>query len=592
MASFLLQTLAAIEACHGFFLHSAYLRTYHNVVADALTRQDAPKVMEEAGLARMPDPTRDLERFLDRGWQRRALVWAGQPEADRCQALRLAEERRGGVDLPAQPTSSATHLTFLDSSNLPRHYAAAFLTHGADSDTERPQLLCVSIAGKEAGVKLRDFLQEVLSRRPPLVWADSRDEKPMADLAKGFRKAGYQVEVHPLCGRTLKDQVWWKRWVLVAARGQLQPFAWRTADAEPITPPLSGYPMEWRIEDSKVPKDDWEVGILKVDPTMPFFGATKPKPAGTLTAPGRPRALVWDPNRPLPGLHDGSWVAERDDRLLLLGKGPDGPAARTVTASEAAKLLHGRGSYYLDDGQKAAGLEPQALLAAAPRRLANLAVRWAIEQTPNGPDPEKVGVCRLKWEEETERVLMQWLRDNPKQMSPALVGGERPGKGRNKGLPRHERAMKAMCYVLRHAAGTEECPISEEGWVRWQQMAEHESCRRFQNWELLEALEKDQKDRLIAKQDQEHVWWIAAWSGHTQDRVVGPAALVPDSELPSLLVHGSYRRHTASIQKWGLARRDRDVHFHDPEEHTERWRVDLETRVDVDVKKAVSLGCH
>ena len=74
MASFLLQTLAAIEACHGFFLHSAYLQTYHNVVADALTREDAKEVMEKAGLECLPDPTEDLEHFLDRGWQRRALV--------------------------------------------------------------------------------------------------------------------------------------------------------------------------------------------------------------------------------------------------------------------------------------------------------------------------------------------------------------------------------------------------------------------------------------------------------------------------------------------------------------------------------------
>ena len=56
MASFLLQTLAAIVACHGLFLHSAYLRTYHNVVADALTREDAKEVMEKAGLECLPDP--------------------------------------------------------------------------------------------------------------------------------------------------------------------------------------------------------------------------------------------------------------------------------------------------------------------------------------------------------------------------------------------------------------------------------------------------------------------------------------------------------------------------------------------------------
>lgn len=229
------------------------------------------------------------------------------------------------------------------------------------------------------------------------------------------------------------------------------------------------------------------------------------------------------------------------------------------------------------------------LLDATPRKLADAAVHWAAQQLLGENLPDKVGVCRLAWEEETERVLMKWLQDNPKQGSAGLVGGKQ--KNKNKGLPLHEQAMKAMCYVLMHAAGTEECPISEEGWVKWQQLAAHQSCKRFQNWVLLEALDQDKKDRLVAKQDTDGVWWVAAWSGHTQERVVGPAAVVPTEELPALLAHGSYRRHTASIQKKGLVRGDRDVHFHDPEEHAERWRVDLETRIDIDVKKAVDLGC-
>ena len=55
---------------------------------------------------------------------------------------------------------------------------------------------------------------------------------------------------------------------------------------------------------------------------MPYLGATKPKPAGTITRSSEGRALVWDPRRPLPGLHEGSWETKRKDHLLLLGKGP------------------------------------------------------------------------------------------------------------------------------------------------------------------------------------------------------------------------------------------------------------------------------
>ncbi|CAK9031817.1 unnamed protein product [Durusdinium trenchii] len=48
-----MQVLAAVEACYGFHLHTAYLRTYHNVVADALTRKDADEVIREVQFIRL-----------------------------------------------------------------------------------------------------------------------------------------------------------------------------------------------------------------------------------------------------------------------------------------------------------------------------------------------------------------------------------------------------------------------------------------------------------------------------------------------------------------------------------------------------------
>jgi hypothetical protein len=51
---------------------------------------------------------------------------------------------------------------------------------------------------------------------------------------------------------------------------------------------------------------------------------------------------VWDPRKPLQGLHEGSSDPSRKDRLLLLGKGPDGPAARTILPMEVVKLVGGR----------------------------------------------------------------------------------------------------------------------------------------------------------------------------------------------------------------------------------------------------------
>lgn len=97
---YLLQVLAAIEAAHSFRVHGAYLRTYHNITADDLTRRDPQEVMAKAGLTEMQNPSEHLWAYLQRGWVKRALVWSCQTDEDRAQAYKLAERR--GTNLPAQ----------------------------------------------------------------------------------------------------------------------------------------------------------------------------------------------------------------------------------------------------------------------------------------------------------------------------------------------------------------------------------------------------------------------------------------------------------------------------------------------------------
>eukprot|EP00438_Fugacium_kawagutii_P015705 Skav235328 [mRNA] locus=scaffold520:603852:614712:+ [translate_table: standard] len=589
LASFLLQVLAAIEACYGFHLHTAYLRTYHNVVADALTRKDADVVIKEAGLEHLPKPDSALLKFLDRGWQRRALIWAGQADSDAAQACRLAESRNPSQFPKPLFPSRILDVSFLNFGEASESYVAALqasgarLVDGAGKDLRhvscpgQPLLACLTLMSKSG--KEQSFPIELINEAD-LWWIDCRDKAAIEDLKPEIAKKGFEVKVRPICGRSLKDQVWWKRWVLVATRWGERPFDWVTSDHEPCTPPLAGYPLEWLEDEGQLPLECWEPGVLKVDSSMPYLGATKPKPSGTLQRPKEGRALVWDPKRPLPGLHDGSSDPRRKDRLLLLGKGPDGPAARVIQPQEVCKLVEGSTFH---EGLVADDRVRKALLAA-PRVLCDLATRWAAAQVE-----QKVGVCKLHWEEESRKVLEQWLEKNPPNLSFSMVGGR--GKKKNKDLPINEQAMKSMSYVLRHAAGTPECPISEEGWVKWDDLSSHESCRRYGGWTLWDAIEADAKDRVVATPDADGVWWVAAWSGHTQERVVGPAAIVPPNELPNVLVHGSYRRHTASIQKKGLLRKSRDLHFHDPESRTGKWRLDLETCVKVNVKAASDAGC-
>ena len=591
-ASYLLQVLAAIEASHGFHLHTAYLRTYHKVVADALTRKDAEEVIREAGLEALPKPDAALQKFLDRGWQKRALVWAGQADADAAQAFRLAETR-SSPGIPKSPLpSSVLEVSFLDLGTRSEGYSAALLSSGAHQDAlgkgdprrvscpGRTLLSCLTLDMKGGKGHFGSLLKELVDRGVKLVWADSRDKTQVDELAVALTKLGYQAEIKSICGRSLRDQVWWKRWVVAATQGPGLPFNWVTTEDEPCTPPLAGYPLEWLAEDSSIAEENWEKGVLKLDSSMPYLGATKPKPAGTLIRPKEGRALVWDPRKPLPGLHEGSCDGSRKDRLLLLGKGPDGPAARTILPLEVVRLVgaNPRGEDGVED-------QVQEALSCTPRALCELSVLWSASQVD-----QKVGVCKLQWEEESRRVLERWLIENPASPSPLVVGG-RGKKSKNKSLPINEQAMKSMSYVLRHSAGTPECPINEEGWVRWRDLTAHESCRHFGGWTLWEAIEADEKDRVIATPDEDGEWWVAAWSGHTQDKVVGPAAIVPPEELPERLIHGSYVRHTASIQKKGLLRQSRDLHFHDPRSQSGKWRLDLETCVEIDVRVASTKGC-
>ena len=342
-----------------------------------------------------------------------------------------------------------------------------------------------------------------------------------------------------------------------------------------------------------------------MDTSITSLGATKPKPCGTFHPTGGVRRLVWNPRQPLPGLHEGSCDPSLPDQLLLLGKGPDGPAVRTLTPTEAVLLLHGRKSVAVE-GQEASS--PEAHLRAAPRKLTEACLQRCSHQsvgTERAVD-KKVGVCLLQSEEETRKALRQWLEANPVPVERGNVVGGRPsvgsggrfeqdmGKGgrpgRSKGsspLTPLEKCSKAMSRVLRHEAGTDTCPISEEGWVKWDDLIRHPKMQPFNSWMARQALEENDKDRFVARPDAEGVWWIAAWSGHTLDGVVGPSVQVEQG----LLVHGSHRKHSGSIQRQGILKGRRDIHLHDPDEHSEKWRKDIQTKIAVDtLRKPPSLA--
>ena len=95
VARFLLQVLCAVESVYQFQTISAWLRTYHNVTADELTRESRDiieGIRDSKGLEEI-DLLPAWAQHLDRGWVRRALVWEGQDETERQVALQLAAKR-------------------------------------------------------------------------------------------------------------------------------------------------------------------------------------------------------------------------------------------------------------------------------------------------------------------------------------------------------------------------------------------------------------------------------------------------------------------------------------------------------------------
>lgn len=614
VAGYLIQILSALEAAGGFRVFGAFVRTYHNVTADSLTRENPKLVMEAKGLQELNGVLDSLRMQLDRGWQRRALIWAGQADADCQQALRLAERRREAGEIPRElETRSLLDLGVVELGCSRGPYARAGLSCGAEilQSTELgkgrtfagpvglfqslPSVTNEDLDNLRRGVKLA---------RPEVVWADCRIEESGKKVAEVLCALGLSTRVMQVSGRTLKDQSWWRRWVVLGVKRGDVCLPCSEASQEPQTPIPKFFP-DWFA----CPDDEEAIqGTLQLDPSMPFLGATTPKPCGVMFVKGgddaeeKHRKLVWDPSRPLPGLHPGSWDPQHKDPLLLYFQGKQGPQAKVITPQEVCLLLEGKVSPKdLDQAASAA----RSLLAAPPVSLVRLGLNWfgshvktegkelaaegeAVARfAPGQTTWDKAGLCPLPWEEHTEEVLLGWLREQKAMAkNAARVGGK---KSR---LSDEEKASKALSRILRHEAGTRECPISPEGWVKWQDILRHRLCRDMSEEILERGVYQNSKNRFIAKVDDRGEWYAAAWSGHTITGVTGPSHEAAPSTTPSVLVHGTYRAYVPAIQRKGLKRGRRDLHFQNPEEHAYRWRKDLEVKIVIDTRKAEALGCR
>ena len=213
---------------------------------------------------------------------------------------------------------------------------------------------------------------------------------------------------------------------------------------------------------------------------------------------------------------------------------------------------------------------------------------------PGNADSERVGICSLPWEDKARAALMAWLQSRGWEAERRTGGTKRRKK---KEEDWNIQFSKALASCLRHEAGSAECHITEDGWVTMDHLRGYLRAKlrwpeRYLTEEAVRAeVEGNWKQRFVVRTDESTGRsCVAAWSGHTIPGVVGPGVLVEPSEVPALLVHGSYHKHTASIVQSGLSASRRMVHLVDPERASNKWRADLETRVPVDTRKAQEAG--
>ena len=216
-ANFLLKVLGALEGVHGLHVRGAYLRTYHNQSADDLTRREPGEVMRNLGLARIEVPS-DWSKVLEEAWVKRALLWLGQPEADRGVALQLAE-RRAGPQVPKALPALGWRVWELNS-QAQGVYERAFISQGgtltSQGEPDPESRLCV--AASVSGVAEARRLLGTAPSKAESIWLDSFRPLPLDALRAATRADEWDLWGQEFDGRSFQDQVWWKRWVIAGVR--------------------------------------------------------------------------------------------------------------------------------------------------------------------------------------------------------------------------------------------------------------------------------------------------------------------------------------------------------------------------------------
>ncbi|CAJ1392502.1 unnamed protein product, partial [Effrenium voratum] len=183
--------------------------------------------------------------------------------------------------------------------------------------------------------------------------------------------------------------------------------------------------------------------------------------------------------------------------------------------------------------------------------------------------------------------------------APRMKGVGKGGKGRN------IQISKTLARVLRHTATSQGVKVQADGFCLVQDLLVLPDLRSLGCTveDVKAAVQTNDKKRFEIKEDSQSQVWIRAVQGHSMKVVEDDSLLKKlahsDPDLPTVCVHGTYRRFLESIQRNGLIAgggisNRNHVHFAPYEPHDGRvisgMRYNCEVAVYVDLPAALKEG--
>lgn len=158
---------------------------------------------------------------------------------------------------------------------------------------------------------------------------------------------------------------------------------------------------------------------------------------------------------------------------------------------------------------------------------------------------------------------------------------------------RSVRLSKSLSYVLRHGADKVGVLIRPDGFIRVQDLLQHQIFRDVTLSEIIEIVENNDKKRFEVATITNDLF-IRACQGHTITTLEDKYLLEPilDANLYPLIVHGTYERFLPSILERGLSKMRRN-HIHmatsmDPASIVSGARKSAEVYIVINISKALA----